>query len=68
MHLYRLVEFLKELPVAVARAEPALDVLHLQHQPLDLVLNVKELQTNLVYTTVLAKKCKVLPTTSGLVE
>lgn len=45
--------------MTVARAEPALEVLHLQQQPLVHILRVKELQTNLVYTTVLAKKCKV---------
>ena len=62
MQRCRVADFLKELPVAVARTEPALEVLHLQAQPLDKVLRVKELQTNLVYTTVLAKKCKVRPT------
>ena len=58
----RVTDFLKELPVAVSRAEPVLEVLQFHSKPLEQqLLSLRQLQTNLVYATVLAKKCRVSP-------
>ena len=55
----RLEEFLKELPVAIKRAEPCLADVFETTVPLERRLMLRELQTSFVYTTVLAKKIKV---------
>ncbi len=54
-----LAEFLKELPVAVKRAEPNLALLFGDSPPLERRLRLRELQSVFVYSTVLAKKCRV---------
>ena len=50
---------MKELPGAIKRAEPNLALYLGDDTPLDRRVGLRELQTNFVYTTVLAKKCKV---------
>ena len=55
----RLADFLKALPGAIKRAEPSLTLYLGGEVPLDRRVGLRELQTNFVYTTVLAKKCKV---------
>lgn len=57
--LGRLAEFLKELPGAIKRAEPSLALYTGEDAPLGRRVGLQELQTNFVYSTVLAKKCKV---------
>ena len=52
-------DFLKELPVIVRKSEPLLDGVIDKAQPLERTLKLRELQTSYVYTTVLAKKCRV---------
>lgn len=54
-----LADFLKELPVAVKRAEPNLALLFGDSPPLERRLRLRELQSVFVYSTVLAKKCRV---------
>lgn len=56
---HRLEDFLKELPVAIKRAEPSLTEFFGTAVPLERRLKLRELQTSFVYTTVLAKKSKV---------
>ena len=56
---FRLADFLKELPGAIKRAEPNLALYLGDDTALDCRVGLRELQTNFVYTTVLAKKCKV---------
>ncbi|KAK9837434.1 hypothetical protein WJX81_002188 [Elliptochloris bilobata] len=55
-----LADFLKELPVAVRRAEPNLALLFGDSPPLERRLRLRELQSVFVYSTVLAKKCRDL--------
>ena len=54
-----LADFLKELPVAVKRAEPNLALLFGDSPPLERRLRLRELQSVFVYSTVLAKKSRV---------
>jgi hypothetical protein len=56
-----LADFLKELPVNFKRAEPFLAQHFAGSAPLERGLKLRELQTSFVFTTVLAKKCKVQP-------
>lgn len=61
-----IADFLKELPVIVRKSEPLLDGVIEKAQPLERTLKLRELQTSYVYTTVLAKKCRVRHPSSTL--
>lgn len=54
-----MADFLKELPVICKRAEPNLSQLVGPDNSLERQLKLSELQISFVYTTVLAKKCRV---------
>ena len=54
-----IADFLKELPVIVRKIEPRLSGVVERNEPLERTLKLRELQTSYVYTTVLAKKCRV---------
>ena len=56
---YSIADFLKELPVIVRKIEPRLSGVMERNAPLERTLKLRELQTSYVYTTVLAKKCRV---------
>ncbi|KAK9815768.1 hypothetical protein WJX72_009183 [[Myrmecia] bisecta] len=53
-----LTDFLKELPVAIKRAEPNLALLFGDDPPLERRLKLQEVTTSCMYTTILAKKFK----------
>ena len=55
----RLADFLKELPAIIRHSEPCLSLYMGDEVPLESRVGLRELQTKFVYTTVLAKKCKV---------
>lgn len=58
-HPCSIADFLKELPIIVRKTEPLLRGVIEKSQPLERAMKLRELQTSYVYTTVLAKKCRV---------